>query len=82
MHYLTTATLCVVQVRQARVELEAQLSLDLAGWEEKATAAFAAGDEARGTALLSEQAVSAGAAATAAWKALPQRLTPSHYTVP
>ena len=50
---------------------------DASRFEAEAGAAFAAGDVARGSALLSEHAVAAGATASAAWRELWQVRDPS-----
>ena len=57
-------------MRAAQRALESQLLTALARAEAEATAAFAAGDAARGAALLSEHAVATGATASAAWREL------------
>jgi dipeptidase len=61
-------------VQAARAALEAKLDGALSAADEKAAAAFAAGDEAAALKVLDEHAVAAGAAATEAWKGVWQDL--------
>lgn len=61
-------------VREAKRALEAKLVAALQLAEAEAEAAFGAGDDAKGLAILSEHAIDAGATATAAWRELWQAL--------
>ena len=61
-------------VKEAQRALDSRLLAALDRAEAEASAAFAAGDAARGAALLSEHAVAAGATASAAWRELWQAL--------
>jgi dipeptidase len=61
-------------VHDARGELEAKLDAMRVTAEAAATAKYLAGDEAGGQAVLNAHAVASGAAATAAWKELWQKL--------